>query len=495
MNQEDFKKRYKYDPTTDRLGEGGFGEVFKTYDTFLDRWVAIKISKVRADFQEIRLKNEVELLNQLPAHPNIARYEECYTFRTISGEHDFAILQYYEAGNLLQVLKKYDLSLSQKYYLLLGLLEGIRFIHSQGIIHRDLKPQNVLIVKRDNNFIPKITDFGISKKLNFSKSTQFSNSLIGAGTITYSSPEQLADNAIRKNTDLWSFGIIAFQVLTGETPFNSGSHSTSSELGRQEMMKQISSGKLPDSIENVPLPWKQIIEKCIVIDPDKRIKDVESCIDILRGVNPTDTKMRTYGKMAVEEDETQIVSSGSKTKKKKFNSQILRKSLFAGLLGILAIVIFTVITFTKQNTNKEKITPIQNDSLPQIQNDSLPQTNKPEEKTVTVLDTMSPKEDLIKIEPSEKSPEKKSSVVSLKEGKIDFPNGNVYTGQLLNGKMHGKGKFKYNNRELISKKTFKEQWADAGDYVEGNWANGELYAGKLYDKNGVYKSLIIIGRN
>jgi serine/threonine protein kinase len=184
MNQEDFKKRYKYDPSTDRLGEGGFGEVFKTYDTFLDKWIAIKISKVRADFQEIRLKNEVDLLNQLPAHPNVARYEECYTFRTISGEHDFAILQYYEAGNLLQVLKKYDLSLSQKYYLLSGLLEGIRFIHSQGIIHRDLKPQNVLIVCRDNNYIPKITDFGISKKLNFSKSTQFSNSLIGAGTIT-----------------------------------------------------------------------------------------------------------------------------------------------------------------------------------------------------------------------------------------------------------------------------------------------------------------------
>jgi len=171
MNQEEFKKRYKYDPSKDRLGEGGFGEVFKTYDNFLDKWVAIKISKVKADFQELRLKNEVDLVNMLPTHPNVARYEECYTFKTISGEHDIAILQYYEAGNLLQVLQKHNLTLSQKYYLLSSLLEGIRFIHSQGIIHRDLKPQNVLIVYRDNYYIPKITDFGISKKARISQTS------------------------------------------------------------------------------------------------------------------------------------------------------------------------------------------------------------------------------------------------------------------------------------------------------------------------------------
>jgi len=487
MNQEDFRKRYKYDPSTDRLGEGGFGEVFKTYDTFLDKWVAIKISKVRADFKEIRLKNEVDIVNQLPAHPNVARYEECYTFKTISGEHDFAILQYYESGNLLQVLKKYDLTLSQKYYLLSNLLEGIRFIHSQGIIHRDLKPQNVLIVCRDNNYIPKITDFGISKRLNFAKTTQFSNSLIGAGTITYSSPEQLADNAIRKNTDLWSFGIIAFQVLTGETPFNSGSHSTSSELGRQEMMKQISSGKLPDSINRIPVPWKQIIEKCLIIDPNKRIKDTESCIDILKGVNPSETKMRTSGKIAVEEDETQIVSSGSKTKSKKFNNPILRKSLIIGFLGILVLLIIMFVTHTKQNTTKENTTP--------VQIDSLPQANKPEVKTVTELDTLSPDEEFKKPEPSEKSAEKKSLAKTFKDDKIDFPNGNTYTGQLLNGKMHGKGKYLFKTGGVISEDDPMERRAEAGDYVEGDWINGALYKGYLYDKNGIKKSRIVIGRN
>ena len=100
-----------------------------------------------------------------------------------------------------------------------------------------------------------------------------------------------------------------------------------------------------------------------------------------------------------------------------------------------------------------------------------------------------------KIEPSEKSPEKKSSVVSLKEGKIDFPNGNVYTGQLLNGKMHGKGKLWFKTGGLISKHDLQERKANTDDYIEGEWVNGELYLGYLYDKNGVQKSILRFGRN
>ncbi|GHV67355.1 hypothetical protein FACS1894199_12660 [Bacteroidia bacterium] len=140
------------------------------------------MAKVKPELESVRLKKEVEMVNQLPPHPNIAYYEECYTFKEMLGEYDFGVLQYYEEGNLLQLLKKGNISLEQKQSILTQILAGLQFLHENGIIHRDMKPHNVLIVKRGNEYIPKITDFGISKKLDVNKSSIFSNSLVGAGT-------------------------------------------------------------------------------------------------------------------------------------------------------------------------------------------------------------------------------------------------------------------------------------------------------------------------
>ena len=205
MTQQEFQQRYVYNLLTDKLGEGGFGTVFKAYDTYRDRWVALKIAKVYPEHENMRLKREMEMVAGLPVHPNIAYYEECYTFTQMDGEYDFGILQYYEEGNLLQLLGRdaaRHVSTRQKTAILTQILEGIDFLHNNGIIHRDLKPQNILIAKRpDGEYIPKITDFGISKLLDTDKKSVFSNSLIGAGTLAYSSPEQLGEYEIGKNTD------------------------------------------------------------------------------------------------------------------------------------------------------------------------------------------------------------------------------------------------------------------------------------------------------
>ena len=284
MTRDEFQKRFTYNPNTDRLGEGGFGEVFKTYDTVRDRWVAMKVSKVRPELENVRLRKEVEMVNHLPEHPNIAFYEACYTFREMSGEYDFGILQYYEEGNLSQLLKNNSLSLSPKQSLLSQILEGLDFLHAQGIIHRDLKPQNILMVRRQNGeYIPKITDFGISKQLDINKSSVFSNSLAGAGTLTYASPEQLGAREIRKNTDLWSFGVIAFQTFTGQLPFTTGEHASTSEAGRTELFRQINSGRLPEIINSIPEPWQTLIRRCLVTDPAQRLKNTQEAKNILAG--------------------------------------------------------------------------------------------------------------------------------------------------------------------------------------------------------------------
>ncbi|MDR1847973.1 MAG: protein kinase, partial [Bacteroidales bacterium] len=127
MTQQEFQRRYTYDINADKLGEGGFGKVFKAYDTYLDRWVAIKVSPV-GDVESLRLRKEVEMVSQLPAHPNIARYEECYSFSSFDGEYDFGILQYYEQGNLNQLLRSGSLTFEQKQSLLTQILEGLEFL-------------------------------------------------------------------------------------------------------------------------------------------------------------------------------------------------------------------------------------------------------------------------------------------------------------------------------------------------------------------------------
>ena len=285
MKQEEFIKRYTYDPVTDQLGKGGFGSVFKAYDNVLDCYVAIKIAPVDANYSYLRLKNEVDKAARLE-HVNIAHYDKCLSFKSLAGEVDIAVMQYYENGSLNNIMDSGILDAEHRYDILTQILEGLAYLHSEGIIHRDLKPQNVLIARRGNRYIPKITDFGISKQLDEGQSSAVSNSVLG-GTRAYASPEQLKERTIRKNTDLWSFGVIAYQMLVGALPFNCGSYSPTSEEGRQEQFRQMMSGLLPEALNDVPEPWQRLIRECLTVDNEKRIAHAEDCLAIIHGEETT----------------------------------------------------------------------------------------------------------------------------------------------------------------------------------------------------------------
>ena len=279
MTQQEFYQRYSYSATEDLLGSGGFGKVFRAWDSKNDCEVALKIQPVNTQYPSLRLSQEVDTAAKLD-HPNVARYKECYTFTEFGGETDIAVMSYYKDGSLDKLIKAQTLTYEQRVDILIQILEGIAYLHNHNLIHRDLKPQNILILHNQGRYIPKITDFGISKQLTDEESSVVTNSVL-AGTRNYASPEQLMEKVIGKNTDLWSFGIIAFQMLTNSLPFNSGTFSPTSEEGRIEQYRQMQSGVLPDAIGRIAEPWQTLIRQCLVFDSKARIAHAEDCLSVV----------------------------------------------------------------------------------------------------------------------------------------------------------------------------------------------------------------------
>lgn len=283
MTQQEFFKRYTYTPSRDRIGGGGFGTVYKAYDNTLHREVAIKVSEVKttADGKKtFSLKDEFEALDHVPKHPNIANYEEFYSYEMPNGIFDYAVMQYYPDGNLSNAIKQ-GLTAEQKEDIATQLLEGIDFLHKHKVVHRDLKPGNILIVKHGGKVIPLITDFGLSKAAGVVDGSVFSSSF-GAGTPRYSSPEQLQGQPLRFNTDLWSYGAILYELFTGAQLFSAGSGAANTAQADMEVYNKIVNGNV-QSLGKMPEKWRKVAERCLVVDATKRAKDAAELLGIVRG--------------------------------------------------------------------------------------------------------------------------------------------------------------------------------------------------------------------
>jgi len=275
MTREEFEIRFVYDPQKDRIGGGGFGTVYKGYDSLRKRFIAIKEQQVKE--HQFTLQKEVELCNEIEKHDNILAYENCYRFSVMRGvEVDFATMKYYEDGSVDTLLKNRILSDAQKDNLIKGILLGIRHLHKEGIIHRDLKTANILIDRDKNNYIPKIADFGLSRLTGGEDRSSISNSAIGK-TIAYAAPEQIKGQTIKKNVDLWAFGVIAYKILTGNLPFmaNEGVDFATAQI---DISKKILSLELPPKLNSIKEPYQSIIRKCWVLDANERVQSADDLL-------------------------------------------------------------------------------------------------------------------------------------------------------------------------------------------------------------------------
>lgn len=291
MEYEQFQQRYR---DKQHIGAGGFGKVYKVFDHEKGHYVALKVADVRPEISKFTLKNEVELVNNLPHHKNIARYDSCYRFNTgFTGEMDFAILKYYEQGNLDKFLKNTEVTMADKDLLIKGVARGIEFLHKHHIIHRDLKAENVLIQREDGVWMPKVTDFGLSRMVN--QADSIVNSAIGM-SYAYAAPEQILNKKISSTVDIWAFGVIMYRVLAGELPFVGKSTSTNASAQLQlELSQQIVGMELPEGLNDIPEPYQTAIRRCWVLEPTERAQTATEILAILSGKSPEEAAAASPG--------------------------------------------------------------------------------------------------------------------------------------------------------------------------------------------------------
>jgi TonB family protein len=279
MERQDFEKRYIFNPETDYIGGGAFGQVYKAYDVEEETYIALKVSEVKPAHENFSLKREVELVNQLPSYMHIAQYDSCYRFNFGMGVvKDFAILKYYEYGNLEQFLQRHQATLEAKDYqqLVRGVLKGMKYLHQKGIIHRDIKAGNVLIDRESGMWIPKIADMGLARKVDVEQSV--TNSSIGISYL-YAAPEQIENNPIRKNVDLWAVGVLIYRIIGGDLPFKVDTKGD--ELSSQaELSRKIVNMELPDKINALPEPYQTMVKRCLVYDPKARVQSADELLKL-----------------------------------------------------------------------------------------------------------------------------------------------------------------------------------------------------------------------
>ena len=230
------------------IGEGGMANVYLARDVILDRYVAIKILRgdLAGDEKFVRRFQREALAASSLSHPNIV---EMYDVGEDNGMY-FIVMEYIQGKTLKQLIKKRGaLTLSECIDIMLQLTDGVDHAHSSYIIHRDLKPQNIMI--QDNGEI-KITDFGIAMALNNTQLTQ-TNSVMGS--VHYLPPEQASGKGATVKSDIYSMGIMLFELLTGSLPFK-GDNAV--EIAFKQIKDDIPSVKeinpsIPQSVENIVL--------------------------------------------------------------------------------------------------------------------------------------------------------------------------------------------------------------------------------------------------
>lgn len=258
------------------VGSGGMAEVFLAHDNLLDRNVAVKMLRDQflADKELLeQFRREAKSAARL-IHPYIINIYDVVS----EGDIQYIIMEYVDGVTLKEYLKEHKLPLNAVLEIAVRLADALQHAHSRNIIHCDIKPQNILIDKYLN---PKITDFGIAKMIS-NQTTVYTAAVMGS--VHYISPEQAVGGKITASSDVYSLGVVLFEMLTGQVPFTGN---TAVSVAMMHAEKPVPS--LSDFMDEVPEGLQHIIDRALA----KKTEDRYQNADELRR-DLLDLKMKLY---------------------------------------------------------------------------------------------------------------------------------------------------------------------------------------------------------
>jgi serine/threonine protein kinase/Tfp pilus assembly protein PilF len=324
----------------DKLGQGGMGVVYKAEDSKLKREVAIKFLpyNISSDAEE-RQRFEIEAQAAAALnHPNIATI---YSIEE-SGKDVFIAMEFINGIELKEKIKKERPNLDEARNIIEQIASGLSAAHQKGIIHRDIKSANIMITKSG---LIKIMDFGLAKIGGTSQITRFGTTL---GTTAYMSPEQARGEKVDTRTDIWSMGVIFYEMLTGDLPFKG-------EFDQAIIYSILNVEPEPiiSISKDLPVKFQHLIERLLAKDRDKRYQKIE---DFLADLNETkDTKAQSHD---TKEDYISIAvlpfENMSSDKEVEYFADGLSEEVIGNLTGLKGMAVIPRTTSMQfKGTNKD----------------------------------------------------------------------------------------------------------------------------------------------